>query len=66
MQQVPEVVPVALDCLVALEHFALRGRKSGNEYCSLTPIVYDVRCKPDREAGSKADEKTCPETKRTV
>jgi hypothetical protein len=51
-------MPVALDCLVALEHFALRGRKSGNEYCSLTPLVYDMRCKPDREAGSKADETT--------
>jgi hypothetical protein len=27
----------------------------------LAPIVDKMRCKPDREANSKADEKTCPE-----
>ena len=39
MQQVPEVVPVAFDRLEALESFTVRGRKTGNERCALTPIV---------------------------
>jgi hypothetical protein len=54
-------VPVAFDGLKAPESFTLRGRKSGNECSPLTPIVNEMRCKPNREASSKADEKTCPE-----
>ena len=61
MQQVPKVVPVAPDALKAREFFTLRWRKTGYERRSLTAIVDEMRCKPDREARSKADEKTCPE-----
>jgi hypothetical protein len=54
-------VPVAPDLLKAPESFTLRGRKTGNERRALTPIVDEMRCKPDREASSKADEKPRPE-----
>jgi hypothetical protein len=55
-------VPVAFDGLKAPESFTLRGRKSGNECRPLTPIVNEMRCKPDREASSKADEKNLSRT----
>jgi hypothetical protein len=54
-------VPVAPDLLKAPESFTLRGRKTGNERCALTPIVDELRCKSDSETSSKTDEKTCPE-----
>ena len=54
-------MPVALDCFEAPEPFTFRGRKTGNERRPLTPIVDEMRCKPDREASSKTDEKPCPE-----
>jgi hypothetical protein len=59
-------VPVAPDRLKALESFTLRGRKTGNESRALTPIVDEMRCKPDRKASSKTDEKTCPEHARIM
>jgi hypothetical protein len=54
-------VPVAPDLLKAPESFTLRGRKTGNERCALTPIVDELRCKSDSETSSKTYEKTCPE-----
>jgi len=61
VQQVSKVVPVAPDTLKTREFFTFRWRTTGNECRSLTPIVHNMRCKPDPEASSKADEKTCPE-----
>jgi hypothetical protein len=61
MQQVPKVLPTAPDTLKALESFTLRRRKTGNKCRPLAPIVDEMRCKPDREASSKADEKSRPE-----
>jgi hypothetical protein len=61
MQQVPKVLPTAPDTLKALESFTLRRRKTGNKCRPLAPIVDEMRCKPDREASSKADEKPRPE-----
>jgi hypothetical protein len=55
-------VPVALDRLEASESFTLGGRKLGNKRRPLTPIVNEMRCKPDREASSKADEKNLSRT----
>jgi hypothetical protein len=61
VQQVPKFVPVALDRFKPAEMFALGGRKTGNEGRSLTPIMHEMRCKPDREASSKTYEEPCPE-----
>jgi hypothetical protein len=61
VQKVAEGVPVALDRFKAPESFTIRGRKTGNERRSLTPVVDEMGCKPDRKASSETDEKTCPE-----
>ena len=61
MQQVPKFVPVALDRFKPAEMFALQGRKTGNEGRSLTPIVHEIRCKPDHETSSETYEEPCPE-----